>query len=118
MLVEMLQQNTALTERVEALLKQNTELTETVRTLVERIDAMTTEVHTCVAPAARELTAPSRRRNRLLVDELDRLLERGGRDLEQAGIGHAEFEDEKDRKRDRQRSEGKGRGNQGVARGV
>jgi uncharacterized membrane protein len=52
MLIEMLQQNTALTERVEALLKQNTELTETVRTLVERIDAVTSEVHACVKPAA------------------------------------------------------------------
>ena len=52
-LLEMLQQNTALTERVEALLKQNTELTETIRTLVERIDAVTAEVHTCVAPSAR-----------------------------------------------------------------
>ena len=38
MMVEMLQQNTALTERVETLLKQNTELTQAVRTLVERID--------------------------------------------------------------------------------
>ena len=46
MLIEMMQQNTALTERVELLLKQNTDLTETVRTLVERIDTMTTEVHT------------------------------------------------------------------------
>ena len=46
MLIEMMRQNTALTERVEVLLKQNTDLTETVRTLVERIDAMTTEVHT------------------------------------------------------------------------
>ena len=45
MLLEMMQQNTTLTERVETLLRQNTELTETVRTLVERIDAMTTEVH-------------------------------------------------------------------------
>ena len=45
MLIEMMQQNTTLTERVETLLRQNTELTETVRTLVERIDAMTTEVH-------------------------------------------------------------------------
>ena len=53
MMVEMLQQNTALTERVETLLKQNTELTETIRTLVERIDAVTAEVHTCVAPSAR-----------------------------------------------------------------
>jgi uncharacterized membrane protein len=52
MMVEMLQQNTALTERVETLLKQNTELTQTVRTLVERIDAMTSEVHARLAPAA------------------------------------------------------------------
>ena len=54
LLVEMLQQNTALTERVEALLKQNTELTETIGTLVERIDSVTAEVHTCVAPPARD----------------------------------------------------------------
>jgi uncharacterized membrane protein len=53
MLVEMVQQNTALTERVETLLKQNTELTRTVRTLVERIDAMTSEVHARMTPAAR-----------------------------------------------------------------
>src|SRR5580693_5395639 len=53
MLVEMLQQNTALTERLEALLHQNTELTQTVRTLVERIEAMTSEVHARMAPAAR-----------------------------------------------------------------
>ena len=53
MMVEMLQQNTALTERVETLLKQNTELTETIRTLVERIDSVTAAVHTCVAPSAR-----------------------------------------------------------------
>ena len=52
MLVEMLQQNTALTQRVEALLQQNTELTQTVRTLVERIEAMTSEVHARMAPAA------------------------------------------------------------------
>ena len=53
MLIEMMQQNTALTERVETLLAQNTELTETIRTLVERIDAVTAQVHTCVAPPAR-----------------------------------------------------------------
>jgi chaperonin cofactor prefoldin len=53
MLVEMVQQNTALTERVETLLKQNTELTQTVRTLVERIDAMTSEVHARMTPGAR-----------------------------------------------------------------
>jgi uncharacterized membrane protein len=53
LLIEMLRQNTTLTERVEALLTQNTELTETIRILVERIDAVTAEVHTCVAPAGR-----------------------------------------------------------------
>jgi uncharacterized membrane protein len=53
MLIEMMQQNTTLTERVETLLQQNTELTQTVRTLVERIDAMTTDVHARVAQAAR-----------------------------------------------------------------
>ena len=51
-LVEMLRQNTVLTERVEDLLRQNTELTQTVRTLVERIEAMTSEVHARVARAA------------------------------------------------------------------
>ena len=51
LLVEMLKQNTTLTESVETLLRQNTELTETVRALVERIEAMTTEVHSRVAPA-------------------------------------------------------------------
>ena len=35
---------------------------------------------------------------RLLVDEFDRLLEGGGRNPHQAGIGQAEFEDEEDRK--------------------
>src|SRR5271166_792233 len=52
LMIEMLQQNTALTESVETLLRQNTELTQTVRTLVERIEAMTTEVHARLAPAA------------------------------------------------------------------
>jgi uncharacterized membrane protein len=52
MLIEMMQQNTTLTERVETLLKQNTELTQVVRSLVERIDAMTTEVHARVASDA------------------------------------------------------------------
>jgi uncharacterized membrane protein len=51
LLVEMVRQNTALTERVETLLKQNTELIETVRTLVERIDTTTSEVHARVTPA-------------------------------------------------------------------
>ena len=53
LLVEMLRQNTALTERVETLLKQNTELTGTVRTLVEGINAMTSEVHARMALAPR-----------------------------------------------------------------
>jgi uncharacterized membrane protein len=53
LLVEMVRQNTALTERVETLLKQNTELIETVRTLVERIDTTTSEVHARVAPVGR-----------------------------------------------------------------
>ena len=53
MLVEMVQQNTALTERVETLLKQNTELTQTVSTLVERIDAMMCDVHARMTPAGR-----------------------------------------------------------------
>ena len=52
LLVEMLKQNTALTESVQTLLRQNTELTETVRSLVERIEAMTAEMHRRVAPAA------------------------------------------------------------------
>lgn len=49
--LNMLEQNTALTETVEKLLRQNTELTETVRTLVERIQAMTTEVHRRLPPS-------------------------------------------------------------------
>ena len=53
MMIEMLQQNTALTESVEKLLRQNTELTETVRVLVERIETMTAEVHTRIARAGR-----------------------------------------------------------------
>jgi len=52
LLVEMLQQNTTLTENVAALIKQNTELTETVRTLVLRIEAMTAEVHKRLSPQA------------------------------------------------------------------
>jgi len=50
LLVEMLQQNTQLTESVASLIKQNTELTQTVHALVERIEAMTVEVHTRLAP--------------------------------------------------------------------
>ena len=52
LLVDMLKQNTTLTESVETLLRQNTELTETVRSLVERIEAMTAEMHARLAPAA------------------------------------------------------------------
>jgi uncharacterized membrane protein len=52
LLVDMLKQNTALTENVETLLRQNTELTETVRSLVERIEGMTAEMHRRVAAAA------------------------------------------------------------------
>lgn len=50
LLVEMLQQNTQLTESVATLIKQNTDLTKTVHALVERIEAMTAEVHTRLAP--------------------------------------------------------------------
>ena len=50
-LIEMMKQNTTLTERVELLIRQNTDLTETVKSLVERIDAVTTEVHSRVALA-------------------------------------------------------------------
>ena len=96
MLIEMMGQNTALTERVETLLTQNTELTETIKTLVERIDAVTAAVHTCVAQPPRVAE-----RKPLFVDVLDRLLERGGRHPEQTGIGHSELENEKNRKRDR-----------------
>ena len=49
LMLEMLEQNTALTGTVEKLLRQNTELTETVRTLVERIEIMTAEVHSRIA---------------------------------------------------------------------
>jgi uncharacterized membrane protein len=51
LMIEMLQQNTALTESVETLLRQNTELTQTVGALVERIDLMTTEMHSRFAQA-------------------------------------------------------------------
>ena len=50
--LDMLRQNTALTESVEALLRQNTELTESVRALAERIEQMTSEVHTRLASQA------------------------------------------------------------------
>ena len=53
LMIEMLQQNTTLTESVQTLLRQNTELTEAVRVLVERIEAMTAEVHIQVAHSGR-----------------------------------------------------------------
>ncbi|RBP02098.1 uncharacterized protein DUF1003 [Roseiarcus fermentans] len=49
LMLDMLGQNTALTETVEKLLRQNTELTETVRVLVQRIETMTAEVHSRLA---------------------------------------------------------------------
>jgi len=51
LLVEMLEQNTSLTETVEKLLRQNTELTQSVRILVERIETMTKELHSRFAPS-------------------------------------------------------------------
>jgi uncharacterized membrane protein len=53
LMLEMLQQNTTLTESVETLLKQNTELTESVRILVQRIETMTAEVHAQVSHSGR-----------------------------------------------------------------
>lgn len=50
--LDMLRQNTALTESVEGLLRQNTQLTESVRALAERIERMTSEVHTRLASQA------------------------------------------------------------------
>ncbi len=50
LLVDMLGQNTALTESVQTLLRQNTELTDKVRTLAERIETMTAEVRDRLAP--------------------------------------------------------------------
>jgi len=44
LLVDMLGQNTALTESVQTLLRQNTELTDKVRALAERIEATTEKV--------------------------------------------------------------------------
>ena len=53
LMLNMLGQNTALTETVEKLLRQNTELIATVHALVERIESMTAEMHSRVAsPAA------------------------------------------------------------------
>jgi uncharacterized membrane protein len=52
LMLNMLGQNTTLTETVEKLLRQNTELTSTVHALVERIESMTAEVHSRIAPQA------------------------------------------------------------------
>jgi uncharacterized membrane protein len=52
LLVQMMEQNTKLTESMGELLKRNTDLTETVRALVERIETMTVEVHARLAPTA------------------------------------------------------------------
>ena len=49
LLVDMLGQNTVLTQSVQALLTQNTELTDKVRALAERIETMTAEVRDSVA---------------------------------------------------------------------
>jgi uncharacterized membrane protein len=48
-LVDMVRQNTTLTESVQALLEQNTQLTESVRALAERIETMTRDLHSRVA---------------------------------------------------------------------
>ena len=50
LLLDMLEQNTALTQSVESLLRQNTELTESIRTLTERIEQMTSDVHSRLGP--------------------------------------------------------------------
>ena len=57
LLIDMLKQNTALTETVETLLRQNTELTESVRALVQRTEAMTAELHARI-PAAGPTRSP------------------------------------------------------------
>jgi uncharacterized membrane protein len=49
LLIEMLGQNTALTEQVRTLLQQNTELTLNVRQLLERMQALTSEVNERIA---------------------------------------------------------------------
>ena len=51
LLVEMLKQNNALTERVNTLLGQNTDLTNTIKTLVERVQELTNDVHSRIVEA-------------------------------------------------------------------
>ncbi len=45
LLVDMVHQNTALTQQMNTLVQQNTELTEHVRTMAQRIEALTIEMH-------------------------------------------------------------------------
>ena len=52
LLVDMLGQNTSLTQTVSALLEQNTELTRSVETLVQRIEALTVDVHQRIVVAS------------------------------------------------------------------
>ena len=52
LLVDMMKQNTALTERLSALINQNTDLTNTVRGLVEQVQTLTSEVYTRVCAKA------------------------------------------------------------------
>jgi uncharacterized membrane protein len=52
LLVEMLNQNTQLTEEISRLLAQNTDLTRTVKTLAEHIDGLTIEVREIIASNA------------------------------------------------------------------
>lgn len=51
MLVDMMKQNTDMTEQVEALLKQNTELTQSVQALTQRIEALVVPMHERVCKA-------------------------------------------------------------------
>jgi uncharacterized membrane protein len=53
LLVDMLAQNTSLTESVATLLRQNTELTETVKALAERIETATAQANDRIARIAK-----------------------------------------------------------------
>jgi len=52
LLVDMLGQNNAITDQVNALLQQNTDLTNSVKALVERVSALTEDVHAHVTGKA------------------------------------------------------------------
>jgi uncharacterized membrane protein len=52
LLVDMLKQNSAITDQVNALLQQNTDLTNTVKALVERVSVLTEDVHAHVTGKA------------------------------------------------------------------